>query len=269
MGFPRLDVAHIFFPHAQLLMTGRIRVPLALLPAPFLANLASLSWRGAFLDVPYYVRDLINGESYSYQLRAVNAAGAGAPSQIVEATPVAPLANPAAPTGFSAQAGNAQVTLSWDVATDESITGYEVLQESVGKNCLRGSGIRACWLVWGEWTPIPNSGPQTSSHTVTGLVNGLRYRYQIRAVNLRGKGRASTIVKATPTPPLPAAPTGLSVQAGDAEVTLSWDVANDESITGYEVRQQGKTGSQQSRVWGSWTPIPPYPMLVQRPHPIP
>ena len=52
MGFPRLDVAHIFFPHAQLLMTGRIRVPLALLPAPFLANLASLSWRGAFLDVP-------------------------------------------------------------------------------------------------------------------------------------------------------------------------------------------------------------------------
>ena len=52
MGSPRLDVAHIFFPHAPLLMTGRTRVPLALLRAPFLANLASLSWREAFLEVP-------------------------------------------------------------------------------------------------------------------------------------------------------------------------------------------------------------------------
>ena len=53
MGFLRLDVAHIFFPHAHLLMTERTRVPLALLPAPFLANLASLSWGWAFLEVPW------------------------------------------------------------------------------------------------------------------------------------------------------------------------------------------------------------------------
>ena len=56
--FPRLDPAHIFFPHAPLLMTGPIRVPLELLRAPFLANLASLSWGWAFLDVP------LNGLSY-------------------------------------------------------------------------------------------------------------------------------------------------------------------------------------------------------------
>ena len=43
MGLPRLDVAHSSFPHAPLLMTARIRVPLGLLPAPFLVNLASLS----------------------------------------------------------------------------------------------------------------------------------------------------------------------------------------------------------------------------------
>ena len=33
-------------------MTGPIRAPLGLLRAPFLANLASLSWETAFLDVP-------------------------------------------------------------------------------------------------------------------------------------------------------------------------------------------------------------------------
>ena len=38
MGFSRLHAAHIFFPHAPLLMTGRSRPPLGLLRAPFLAN---------------------------------------------------------------------------------------------------------------------------------------------------------------------------------------------------------------------------------------
>ena len=51
-GFPRLDVTHIFFPQAPLLMTGPIRAPLGLLRAPFLANLTSLSWGGSFLEVP-------------------------------------------------------------------------------------------------------------------------------------------------------------------------------------------------------------------------
>ena len=53
MGFPRLDAAHIFFPHAPFLMTARSRAPLALLPAPFLANLASLWWGTSFLGVPF------------------------------------------------------------------------------------------------------------------------------------------------------------------------------------------------------------------------
>ena len=65
MGFPRLDVAHIFFPHAPLLMTGRTRVPLALLPAPFLVNLASLSWGEAFLEVP--ISKIPSKESTSFE----------------------------------------------------------------------------------------------------------------------------------------------------------------------------------------------------------
>ena len=52
MGFPRLHAAHSSFTHAPLLMTGRTRPPLGLLRAPFLANLTSLSWGMAFLDVP-------------------------------------------------------------------------------------------------------------------------------------------------------------------------------------------------------------------------
>ena len=53
MGFLRLSAAYSSFPQALLLMTGRTRVPLALLLAPFLVNLISLSWGWAFLDVPW------------------------------------------------------------------------------------------------------------------------------------------------------------------------------------------------------------------------
>ena len=59
MGFLRLSAAHSSFPHAPLLMTGRSRVPLGLLRAPFLVNLASLSWGMAFLEVPHNWRCLI------------------------------------------------------------------------------------------------------------------------------------------------------------------------------------------------------------------
>ena len=51
-GFLRLSAAHIFFPHAPLLMTACSRAPLGLLRAPSLANLASLYWGTAFLEVP-------------------------------------------------------------------------------------------------------------------------------------------------------------------------------------------------------------------------
>ena len=152
----------------------------------------------------------------------------------------APLSTPSAPTGFSAQAGDGQVTLSWTGANDESITGYELRQK--GKE---GRG-------WGPWTPITYAGAETTSHTVSGLVNGKSYSYKIRAVNAAGAGAASQTVKVTPVAPLatPAAITLLEAIGRDGVVVLLWEVT-DESITGYELRQQ----RQSEGVWGEWAPI--------------
>ena len=87
---------------------------------------------------------------------------------------VAPPA-PAKPAGFTATAGDMQVTLSWTNPSDSTITGYQYRQKA---------GAAA----WGSWTDIPGSGAATTGYTVTSLANGTEYRFRIRAVNAQGNG---------------------------------------------------------------------------------
>ena len=126
---------------------------------------------------------------------------------------------PPPPTGLTAQAGTGQATLRWDIKypIDAGITEwqYRLKPEGVG---------------WRDWQTIPNSGPLTAEHTVTGLINGETSTFLVRAVNSTGAGSASAavsvdlrplseLVKPTHTPTLTA-------RAGDGEVTLSWDEPN-------------------------------------------
>ncbi len=53
-----------------------------------------------------------------------------------------------------------------------------------------------------------------------------------------------------PTVAVPAAPTGLSAEAGNRQVKLTWTDPDDDSITRYRVQQR-----KGSAAWGSWTAI--------------
>ena len=130
---------------------------------------------------------------------------------------------PAKPTGLSATAGNAQVTLNWSDPKDESITGYELRQK-------KGSAA------WGDWSAIADSDDETVSYMVTGLENGSRYRFRIRAVNSNGDGAESEVVDATPTAPttpgVTVSPTSLTVEEGSSgEYTVVLDTAPSASVT--------------------------------------
>ena len=97
---------------------------------------------------------------------------------------------PSKPTGFSATAGNAQVTLGWSNPNNSAITGWQYRQKA-------GSGN------YGSWTTISGSSATTVSHTVSGLTNGMVYAFRIRAVAGTANGEESDEVTATPsaTPP--------------------------------------------------------------------
>ena len=139
---------------------------------------------GEWTDIPesganttsFTVTGLTNGATYRFKVRGVNAEGAGAASP--ESTAVTLATTPAAPGKPRGSGGYETVTLSWTAGGDGGapITGWEY---------RRASG--------GGWTEVPGSGARTTSHTVTGLTNGVAYRFQVRAVNALGPGEPSPL----------------------------------------------------------------------------
>ena len=144
---------------------------------------------------------------------------------------------PAQPTGLAAQAGNAEVTLSWANPDNATISKWQVQREE-------GSGS------YGAWVDVPGSTASTTSHTVTGLSNGTAYSFRIRAVNAGGNSPASAEVRATPMAP-PLKPTGVTATAGHGQVTLSWDNPDNATISKWQYQQKQGDGS-----YGPWMDIP-------------
>jgi fibronectin type 3 domain-containing protein len=104
---------------------------------------------------------------------------------------------PAAPTGLSASAGNAQVSLSWTGST--GATSY---------NVYRGT------TAGGESTTPIATGVTATSYTDTGLTNGTTYYYKVAAVNTYGTSGMSNEVSVTPAGSTGSG--GMSINCGGA-----------------------------------------------------
>jgi len=127
---------------------------------------------------------------------------------------------PVAPTGLAAIAGNAQVSLTWNVSS--GATSYNVKHSTT-------SG--------GPYSQVGT--PSATNYTDTGLTNGTTYFYVVSAVNSAGESANSTEVSTTPNAP-PAAPAGLTATAGNAQVSLAWDASV--GATSYHVKRSTTSG---------------------------
>ncbi len=65
-------------------------------------------------------------------------------------------------------------------------------------------------------------------------------------------GRVWAPGEATPPPPVPGAPTGVTATAGVSDVTLAWDDPGDSTVTKYQVRYR-----REGDAWFRWTNIEP------------
>ena len=159
------------------------------------------------------VGNLINGNEYIFEVRAVNGLGKGG-AEMVRATPerrIAPppppppppppgnggggggggglLFPPQAPLRLMAMPGDGAVRLGW--SPPESDGGTPILRYEYRLKEGRGA--------FGEWTPIDDSAPgevNATGYTVGELGKGTVYVFELRAVNLVGGGRVSEAVEA-------------------------------------------------------------------------
>ncbi len=150
-----------------------------------------------------------NGATYTFEVRAHNKAGEGAPGTAT----ATPFRVPDAVTGLTATGSttgapyDGSVALTWTPAVDggSAVTGYEV--DAGDGRILAASG---------------------TSLTVAGLTGGVEQGYRVRARNVAGAGTWSAPVAATPrTRPSPPTAVAIGVPATNAagkptSVTVTW-----------------------------------------------
>ncbi|NJC22742.1 Ca2+-binding RTX toxin-like protein [Arthrobacter pigmenti] len=177
------------------------------------------------------ITGLINGQSYRFQVRAVNELGASGFSAL--SNPVVPNVAPAAPTNVRGVPGAGVVDLSWTAPagnTGTPVTSYRVQ--------VLESGVVT------RTVPLTGAGTTT---TITGLRNGATYTFRVQAVNAAGNGALSdpspavTLAAGRPAAPTIAAPTG-----GRGNATVSWTPGADGGapVTGFSVRVVDPAGAQ-------------------------
>ena len=167
----------------------------------------------------HIVTGLTNGTSYTFQVRAVNAAGESDSSGEQSATPATASSAPVKPEGFAArQTGVVQVELTWEASSNPlNVTGYQFEQSS------------------GSWTTISESDHSTVSHIITGLTQGVAYTFRVRAVNSTGSTESAP--QSVTLVDIPAAPAPFAAAAGDTQVRLTWEDPDNASITKYQLWQ--------------------------------
>jgi len=167
------------------------------------------SWTDAEDDTEHTFTGLVNGQSYTCKVRAVNAAGFGAAATVT----ATPRTVPSAPQSLSATPGDRRVTLRWAAPASDGGAAIEKYQVSSDNGA--------------SWTDAEDD----AEHTFTGLTNGQSYTCKARAVNSVGFGAEATIT-ATPQAGLPPDPDYIprTLTDSDAGITVSGNISEDAQL---------------------------------------
>ena len=146
--------------------------------------------------------------------------------------------------GWNTATSDTKLTASDGAAGDSfgasvAIDGDTVAVGAPGNDdTATGSGSAYVYRATG-WTDIADSAPgetNNTTFTVTGLANGTTHSIRIRASNSVGASVPSAAATVTLVRNLP---TGLSAEASDGELLLSWHDPADSTVTGFDYELRG------------------------------
>ena len=176
-----------------------------------------------------YTVNNLDSSAHNFQIRAISSSILG-----VVATATCPRLFDSHPRDIAAKPDNNQVTLTWNPPARPEGSAYYVYRYAT----IGGSASIL--------KSVPG-GLSARTHTVTGLVNGTTYLFELR---LNDEPDYVHII-ATPTLITPSAPQNLKAQVGDTQATLTWTAPTTGTPTGYQYRH--RTGSPGT--WIDWTDV--------------
>jgi titin len=188
------------------------------------------------------IKNLNNNTTYNFQIAAVNSVGIGNYSSVYS------ILTPDVPSqvkNLSGVVAASQVTLSWltpDNNGGASITSYIIRYSAIGGTLL-------------TWVPTVGSSSLSLTQTITGLLNGKEYIFNVVAVNGAGESPISSI-KLVPCG-VPDAPNVTNITGADKSVTIVWYAPNDNgfTITSYNITYSPSTGGIPSSPINNISPI--------------
>ncbi len=193
---------------------------------------------------------LQRGASYEYRVSMTDNDDDETGEQIIGSVRIADVV-PAPPTGVTATSGPGAITVAWSYPRytgdpSDVVIGFHVYRADIA------TGVTT--LVTGRPVLRNDSGPLEFADTL--VANGVRYRYDVRAVDLVRRESApsgaavATAIDGTP----PRMPTNVVTVPGDGVVTVSWEPTSDTDLSGYHVERS--TGLDQPYRRLTSAPVP-------------
>ncbi len=155
---------------------------------------------------------------------------------------------PGAPDIDNVTPGGGTLEIDWKVPPDTgetAITSYDL-------RYIREDATDKSDDNWSEETGVGT--PSNRSYTITGLVGGVKYEFQLRAHNDSGPGPWSLVAGDDPTTVAPSEPSITSITRGDRTLAVVWTPPTDNgggAATAYDV--QYIETSEDETVESNWT----------------